>query len=490
MTVDEDAQPVTAFISYSWSAPAHQEWVLALATRLRQDGVNVILDKWDLKPGHDAYQFMEQMVTDKNVTRVVMICDKAYVEKADQRKGGVGTESQIISPELYGRGTQDKFAAVITELDENGNPCVPIFYKGRIHIDFSISENYEIRYEELLRWILGRPEMVKPAIGKIPRHIADPGYVAPATESQFRRADEAVRKGNSIAAGLIREFSDGLATEFERLRPIKSSDLPIDEAVIKSIADARPLVEQTLRLASSLARFATEVNAVEELLNALERIAQYMFVPEYMSQWGNADFDGFKYICNEIFLGCFGIFLKENRFDLALAMLNRSFFVRNRLLDGRGTPATRDFELFSVQLLALDSRNQRLQLRRLSLHADLLKSEYENGSLINFDDLMQADLVLYLVSHANNGQDLNRIGWYPQTLIYSTNLYRPFQIFARSESAAYFEKLKGVLHIASIASFKSFIETLLANRMLPTYGYIHTVPIKVLTDFDHLGIRK
>ena len=48
------------FISYSWSSPAHVEWVLALATRLCEQGVDVILDKWDLKEGQDTFAFMEK----------------------------------------------------------------------------------------------------------------------------------------------------------------------------------------------------------------------------------------------------------------------------------------------------------------------------------------------------------------------------------------------------------------------------------------------
>ena len=43
------------FISYSWSSPEHEQWVLKLATELRENGVDVTLDKWDLKEGHDAY---------------------------------------------------------------------------------------------------------------------------------------------------------------------------------------------------------------------------------------------------------------------------------------------------------------------------------------------------------------------------------------------------------------------------------------------------
>ncbi|MDR1387396.1 MAG: toll/interleukin-1 receptor domain-containing protein [Propionibacteriaceae bacterium] len=42
---------MTAFVSYSHNHQSHKDWVLALATRLRSLGVDVILDQWDLTPG-------------------------------------------------------------------------------------------------------------------------------------------------------------------------------------------------------------------------------------------------------------------------------------------------------------------------------------------------------------------------------------------------------------------------------------------------------
>ena len=60
-----------------------------------------MLDVYDLKEGHDKYAFLEKMVTDPEVSHVLVICDKAYEEKANARNAGVGTESQIISKEVY-----------------------------------------------------------------------------------------------------------------------------------------------------------------------------------------------------------------------------------------------------------------------------------------------------------------------------------------------------------------------------------------------------
>lgn len=66
------------FISYSWTDTKHEEWVLDLARDLREFGVDAIIDKWDLEEGQDMCAFMEQMVTDPDMEKVLIICDEEY----------------------------------------------------------------------------------------------------------------------------------------------------------------------------------------------------------------------------------------------------------------------------------------------------------------------------------------------------------------------------------------------------------------------------
>ena len=96
------------FISYSWSSPGHQDQIRQWAEQLVNDGVDVILDIWDLKEGDDKFAFMEKMVTDDSVTHVLVFSDSEYAAKADARRAGVGTESQIISREVYSKAQQSK----------------------------------------------------------------------------------------------------------------------------------------------------------------------------------------------------------------------------------------------------------------------------------------------------------------------------------------------------------------------------------------------
>ena len=144
---NSEVKPPRVFISYSWSSPAHEQWVVDLATRLRESGVDIILDKWDLKEGADKYVFMEKMVTDSSIRKVIIICDRVYAAKADGRVGGVGTETQIISQEVYSQvnpiDQEQKFVAVIAEKDDRGEAYIPTFLKSRIYIDMSDASSYD-----------------------------------------------------------------------------------------------------------------------------------------------------------------------------------------------------------------------------------------------------------------------------------------------------------------------------------------------------------
>ena len=159
-------------VSVSYSTPK-QDWVENLSKRLREVGVDTTVDIWDLKPGHDINVFMEEMVRDDTIDYVLIICDKTYMDKANNRKGGVGTETTIISSELYGKPEQEKFIPIVIEKDNNGIACVPTYLKSRKYIDFSTEDKFESSYKELLDHIYG--ENNKPPLGEKPQWINTEG---------------------------------------------------------------------------------------------------------------------------------------------------------------------------------------------------------------------------------------------------------------------------------------------------------------------------
>jgi hypothetical protein len=152
------------FMSYSHDSEEHKEWVLQLATRLRSNGVDVLLDRWNLKLGSDLAAFMEQGLSKSQ--RVICVCSETYVEKANRGKGGAGYEKQIISAEYL----KDQNTNWVIPLIKNNNADkkTPIFLGTRQYVSFEDPALYEAKYEELLRDILDEPVLPIPPIGNNP----------------------------------------------------------------------------------------------------------------------------------------------------------------------------------------------------------------------------------------------------------------------------------------------------------------------------------
>lgn len=156
------------FISYAWGTKDYQDRVLSFATDLMSDGIDVILDKWNLSEGNDTYAFMEQSVNDNTVTNVLLLLDPTYAKKANDREGGVGTETQIISSEIYNNVQQDKFLPVVFKRDEDDGIPKPTYLKSILHFDLSLEEKYDEEYQRLVKTLYGVEIHRKPELGKKP----------------------------------------------------------------------------------------------------------------------------------------------------------------------------------------------------------------------------------------------------------------------------------------------------------------------------------
>ena len=440
------------FISYSWSSPQHEQWVINLATELRQAGVDVILDKWDLKEGHDAIAFMERMVTDPEIKKVIIVSDRVYAQKADSRRGGVGTETQIISKEIYDKVDQNKFVVVIAEKDENGRPYLPTYYKSRIYIDLSEPDSYTENFERLLRWIYDKPLYKKPELGNPPSFLSEGEQISLGTTVSFKRAIDAIKNGKSYSYGALDEYLETFSKNLEKFR-IKDYDGEFDEAVIKNIEAFLPYRNEFIQLLLTIARYDSREEFIERLHRFFESLIPYMFRPEGVTSWRECDFDNFRFIIHELFLYAVAILVKLERFQQAAMFLSQRYYVSANSDYGRDVMVS--FSIFRQYMESLEYRNRRLKLHRLSLRADLLKERCQAIG-IDFRYLMQADFVLFIRADLYSEELSDR--WWPETLLYLGHFPGPFEIFARAESKRYFEKIKCLFDIDSPDDFKQLLE--------------------------------
>ena len=464
------------FVSYSWSSPEHQQWVIDLATQLRENGVDAILDKWDLKEGHDSIAFMERMVTDPTVEKVIMVSDRVYAEKADGRRGGVGAEAQIVSPQIYAKADQNKFVAVVSELDAEGKPFLPTYYGARIFLDLSKQEIYPENFEQLVRWIFGKPAFPKPQLGQPPTYLEEQTVLLP-TKSRAWRAVDLLQKGSNLSESALREYFDTLAESLESLRLDGKAD-PFDQAVVDSIDAFLPYRDEFVRVITTLARNDPAESAVMTVKRFFEAVVHYRHPLATMTSWTPNWFDNFKFIIHELFLYTTAVFLKQERFSAVDHFLSGGFYVGG--IQNFSHQPIQGVGVFLAHVDSFETRKKRLSLNRFSLHADIIKERSKIAG-IGFEELMQADLVIFMRDAVDAFKSNQRNVWYPETLVFAERRReQPFEIFARARSKRYFEKIKESLGVHDKAELEAIVQALGTSLYRPQWHYFALNPAELM----------
>lgn len=457
-----DSEPPKLFISYSWSSRDHEAFVLKLATELRESGINVILDKWDLREGDDAPAFMERMVNDDSIQRVLLVCDREYKTKADHRKAGVGTEAQIISPSIYKSVSQNKFVAAITERDDDGDAILPAYYASRVYIDLSYESRYSEEFERLLRWVFDKPLYPKPEIGARPSYLDEEPSISLGTTAAYRRAIDAIRNKPARAEGDIEEYCSIFVANFEKFG-IKDSGENFDETVVKSVNDFLPYRNEFIQIVLAMARYAPNEELLNPIHHLLESIVHYMFRPIEVSgqitTYTQFEFDNFRFVVHELFLYTIASLIRHERFDQAAYFLSSDYYAPR--VEERNDDPMIPFTSFWQPMLTIHNRAQRLNDRRLGIRGQMLK-ERAVGAGIDFELVMQADFIASIRGDLEHTDEDYR--WFPETLVNTLGRTRPFEIFARGASRAYFERMKVLLGIEKPEDLRDLMEKYATGR--------------------------
>lgn len=458
------------FISYSWHPEENKIRVQQLARRLMSDGVDVILDVWSLKDGQDKYVFMEKMVTDSDINKVLIICNKDYVEKADCRKGGVGTESTIMSDEIYSKAEQTKFLPVVFEKGNDGMIYKPHFLKSRIHIDMSSDDCYEMGYEQLLRDIFDKPLIKKPALGTMPAFLEteEPILLSTAKEQRFLKVKN--EESSSFKDWVERYLEKLIASlgQFKiSFRVGNAKDLV--DLIEKSIDSMQVVTNDFINFLETVS--ANEECKGEQFVDFFENLLQYyednniaLPTSDSVSYLVNDNYRFFNY---ELFLSFASIMLKHQRFDIIRDVVSADFCILSNRMGREVMPL--NYVEFQKYNYTLDRFKKNLTNSNLiSEAATLLKSKME-GKL--FEEMVEADILLYYLSLVYVKTEEVYDTWYPELSIYNSS----FTILPKLVSSRYFEKAKVLFGVDDKESFVTLAKGLKDNLQRDGYHHIPSV---------------
>lgn len=483
-----DVKTYKVFISYCWSSPEHEQWVCNLAERLMNDGVAVVLDKWDLKEGQDKNIFMESMVLDESINKVLVICNQQYKEKADQRKGGVGTETQIITSELYNKIEQTKFIPIIAEHGEQFDTYMPIYIKSRIGIDLSKDEIFEDEYEKLLRAITEKPKYRKPKLGKLPSYLFEDENNNYKTRSIVTSLKNCLYKNSQQALCLAQDFINEFISSLEEFQ-LEIEDLtePVDDVIYNKIHDMQKLRDTYVDFLDSWSK-NKEIFDIDKIISLFEDIYKFK---DYQ---GSGSFreeqtDHYKFFIMELFLYTIAILLKNNLYDKVSILIHNKYFINNRFESNENPYG---FNIFNFgEIPSLSYRNRRLGCSLVSYTADTLikRASWNNNSYKN--QILDTDLLLYYISNLMTGKAYNC--WFPMTYIYARNGYSynsyKMDILRRLISKRHFEKIKVLFNVNTVEELKQLFKQFSndANDYIHYSSKCSVLPLSHHIKYDEIG---
>mgnify|MGYP005882030751 FL=1 len=469
--MQEDRIP-KVFISYSWSSDT---MAVDLAKRLVSHGVDVVIDKWNLKEGQDKYVFMERCVNDPDITKVLIICDKKYSEKANARIGGVGDETAIISAEVYGNVQQEKFIPVIAEKDESGKPYVPTYIKNRIYVDLAEEEQFEAEYEKLLRNIYEKPLYRKPRLGKKPEWLDE------------EKTDLFPLKD------IIKQIKGSCTDNRRRACIIKFQTLYIEamkafwvenvtcEKEFELFMETKPLRDLFLDFAETVAEVEDDYAVLlaeifERLYNALTNVKT--FDPTKIVGY-EEDIDLYKIHIWELFI-CVVAYMRHIEDYKGLNILISYTYYLNRRVLGETQQAT-NYTSFRHHsgMIEYDYKNIIGQTNKFTLLGDVICNQREKLPIYSKNAIADADLFLYQI---RNGLDLAyteysvRSGgyWFPNLYIYAPGNTLNW---SKMSSKRFCEKMLILFGVDSIEELKNVISNCVYDQDMKYNGSFDAAPV-------------
>jgi SEFIR domain len=129
----KNTSEIKVFVTYSWDNEEHNEKAIAFTNFLRDHGFHAEIDKMLIQneTAKDFITMMHRGMTD--YSKVIIILSETYRKKAEEFKGGVGTEYSLILRDI--ETNSNKY--ILISFEGFNDKIIPLFFKSREILDLS-----------------------------------------------------------------------------------------------------------------------------------------------------------------------------------------------------------------------------------------------------------------------------------------------------------------------------------------------------------------
>ena len=315
--------------------------------------------------------------------------------------------------------------------------------------------------------------------------ICEAADKVPETQSVADQLKSAIERSQPNQAYLARKYMEKQTARIVSLAPDFSGGEERDELLVRSIETAKPLIVEFCGVGEIVAAM-NALPAAQGIYRGFSKLLERYKNPVGLSgNYRESDFDFFKFMGHDLFVSLIALLLKEERLDIIAELLEENVAVANAHVGREGAAVS--FTYVSQYVRLLDERNKRLDLRRISVHADIIDNVHSDknvGRYVSTEEFVGADYLLFLRSVIQDEIEPNRLEWRPWSGIY---LDRPPQFLLKAIRIRYAEKLLRPLGLTSINLLRERLRerSALLQRMYRHLDPFYESPAK---DFDVASI--
>ena len=260
-----------------------------------------------------------------------------------------------------------------------------------------------------------------------------------------KQTKSAIENSSKNKIYLVRKFMKWLFNEIDTFSPHYSEDTERDDLLVESLENTKGIVTEFSTLVEIVSS-TSDFQAVTEIHQSFSHILTNYNNPRgFSGSFNSTDFDFHKFLGHELFVTFISFLIQDNQWEFLSTILNKGIYIDNR----RGEPGIVTFEYISDYIGLLGYRNNRLEMNRASIHADLLNNRHSEGELaqiVPMEQFIEADFFLFLRA----GLD-----WRPWSGIYIGSNAPKFLV--KATSLSYAQSLLDPLQLKNIDSLKEIL---------------------------------
>ncbi|MFK8028856.1 MAG: hypothetical protein AB8G18_01335 [Gammaproteobacteria bacterium] len=269
------------------------------------------------------------------------------------------------------------------------------------------------------------------------------------TESKLSLALDAIVNDKNHAEKSAGSYLDVLHRELSNLTVVEQRESIFDARILSTIDASREYVNEYRFFVIAVSKAQNTERFLPQFTHFLERVLEIKKNYELEKTAAYLWLDSISFITREIFLSTIGPLCAGGHWALVNGLLTHSYTIAK-------SNRTFSYHAFDGFQRSLDVfRNRRLNLKRLSVSADVLK-ERADGSSLEFEQIMQADFILHVYSLVHD-QSSRKI-WFARTLGYADKqLVSGFDAFVAARAGSSDDFLETLFEVADWTQLQSCI---------------------------------